>query len=69
MRRCGEVPKELTNGEEHTQDRQKIPPEDCCERETLPLRHVPETQPEADEDTGPVVLPELLEAEKIGGGN
>jgi len=51
----------ISNGAEHSQDRQEVPPENSGEGQALSLRHVPEAKPEAGEDPGSVVLPDLFE--------
>jgi hypothetical protein len=51
----------LADGEELSQDRQEVPPEDHGEGQTLPLRHVQEAKPETRQDSGSLVLPDLRE--------
>ena len=47
----------MDDGEEHAQNWQADTPEDRREGQTLPLRQVPQAQPEACQDAGPLVLP------------
>ena len=54
------------NAEEHSQNRQEITPENRREGQTLPLRQVPQAEPEASQDTGTVVLSELPTATVAG---
>ena len=49
----------MDDGEEHSQDRQADPPENRREGQTLPLRQVSQAKPEAHQDAGPLVLPQL----------
>jgi hypothetical protein len=49
----------MNYGEEESQDRQAIPPEDCREGQTLSMRHLPPKKPKADQDACSVVLLEL----------
>ena len=49
------------DGEEHFQKRKEGSPEDRREGQTLSLRQVPEEKSEARQNTGSLVLPELLE--------
>ena len=42
----------------------KRPDQDCRERQTLPLRQVPQTKPEAREDSRALVLPGLPQGER-----
>ena len=56
----------MDKGEEHAQDWKADTPENSREGQTLPLRQVPEAEPEACQDTSPLVLPQLLES-GIGG--
>jgi hypothetical protein len=44
-----------------SQDWQENTPENSRERETLPLRQVPQKKPEACQDACPVVLPDVPE--------
>jgi len=48
-----------SDGEELSQDWQKGASENRRERQTLPLRQVPQKKPEACEDACSLVLPEL----------
>ena len=50
----------MDDGEEHAQDWKADTPENRREGQTLPLRQVPEAKPEACQDAGPLVLPQLL---------
>jgi hypothetical protein len=47
------------HGTEHLQVGKEDTPEDRDQGQTLPLRKVPQAQPEAGHDAGPLVLPEL----------
>ena len=49
------------DGEEHSQDRQENLTENRRERQTLPLRQVPQEKPETCKNTCPLVLLKLLE--------
>ena len=51
-----------SDGEELSQDWKKGAPEDRNQGQTLPLRQVPQAKPEACQDAGPLVLPELHKA-------
>ena len=48
----------MTHVEEHSQDWKEVAPENRRERQTLPLRQVPQTKPETRKDSRPLVLPE-----------
>jgi len=50
----------MDNGEELFQDREEDTPKNRREGQALPLRQVPQAQPEACQDAGPLVLPQLL---------
>ncbi len=52
----------MDDGEEPSQDRQEDTPKNRREGQTLPLRQVPQAQPEACQDVCPLVLPQLLQA-------
>lgn len=52
-----------SNGQEHPQNRQEDTPENRRQRQTLPLRHVPQEKLEARENFGSLVLPQLPEPE------
>jgi len=54
----------MDNGEELSQDRQADTPENRREGQTLSLRQVPQAQPEAGQDAGPLVLPQLPNPER-----
>jgi hypothetical protein len=54
----------LDNGQELSQDWKADPPENRSEGQTLPLRHVPQAQPEACQDAGSLVLPQLPERKR-----
>jgi hypothetical protein len=53
----------VDDGKEPFQDRQEDTPENHGKGQTLPLRQVPEAKPEARQDAGPVVLPQMLQPE------
>ena len=53
-----------SDGEEHSQDWKEGTAQDRRERQTLPLRQVPQTKPEAGEDSRPVVLSSLPQGER-----
>ena len=53
----------MDDREEHSQDRQEITAQNRREGQALPLRQVPEAKPEARQDAGPVVLPQMLQPE------
>jgi len=48
-----------SDGKEDSQDRKKGASENRLERQTLPLRQVPQTKPETCKNSGPLVLSEL----------
>jgi hypothetical protein len=52
----------MDDGEEHSQDWKADTPENRREGQTLPLRQVPEAKPEAGQDAGPLVLPQLRQS-------
>ena len=49
------------DGDELSQDRKKGAPENRREEQALPLRQMPQTQPETCQDTRTLVLSELPE--------
>ena len=57
----------MDNGEEHSQDWKADTPENRREGQTLPLRQVPQAKPEACQDAGPLVLPQLPETRYTNG--
>jgi hypothetical protein len=52
------------DGKEHSQDRKEGAPENCRERQTLPVRQVPQEKRKTCQITSPLVLPELPEYRK-----
>lgn len=54
----------VADDEEHSQDWKEGTTQDRRERQTLPLRQVPQTQPEADEDSRPLVLSGLPQRDR-----
>jgi hypothetical protein len=55
---------QMTDDEEHSQDRKEGSPQDRRERQTLPLRQVPQAQPAPDNNPRTLVLPGLSQRER-----